>query len=89
MIDNTTHSTPRDFIRKLIKISRPHHWELITIPVIFAVLFAADSIGQVFSLTTLWFLFYFSVPVNLYVFGINDVFDADDDEFNQRRSCRI
>ena len=85
IINNNTYNNSRDFLREMIKISRPHHWELIIIPVMFAVLYAADSIDQVFSITTLWFLFYFSIPVNLYVFGINDVFDADDDAFNQRK----
>lgn len=55
------------------------------VPVIFAVLYAANSTDQVLSSNALWFLFYFSIPANLYVWGINDIFDADDDVYNQRK----
>ncbi|WP_276256772.1 prenyltransferase [Halomontanus rarus] len=85
MINNTSYRNSGDFTRKLIKASRPHHWEIMLVPVIIAVLYPANSIDMVLTSTTLWFFFYFSVPANLYVWGINDIFDADDDVYNQRK----
>lgn len=69
----------------LLQMSRPIWWIHTVLPITFAVLYAADSLNQVFSVTTLWFLAYFSFPGNLYGYGMNDAFDVDTDQVNPRK----
>ncbi|MGQ3413646.1 prenyltransferase [Natrinema sp. LN54] len=72
--------------KEIVRLSRPHHWDHLTVPVIFAVLYAADSVTQVFSPIALWFILYCSVPMNLFVYGTNDIFDTDTDSLNPRKN---
>jgi len=69
----------------LFQMSRPIWWIRMLLPITFAVLYAADSLNQVFSVTAFWFLVYFSLPGNLYVYGMNDAFDVDTDQMNPRK----
>lgn len=69
----------------LFQMSRPIWWIHMILPMLFAILYAADSISQILSPVSLWFLVYFSLPGNLYVYGMNDAFDIDTDQVNPRK----
>lgn len=76
----------RERILYLLKLSRPHWWVHLTLPVTFSVLYAADSVSQALSVTALWFVGYCTLPLNLFVYGVNDAFDADTDQYNERKT---
>lgn len=78
--------SPLDRVIYLLKLSRPHWWVHLTIPVLFSVLYAADSVAAVLSPTALWFIGYSTLPLNLFVYGANDAFDADTDQYNERKA---
>lgn len=73
-------------IREIIRISRPRFWlyEAATFGLVGAVA-GADS--TLFLATPhFWiFFFYFLIPANILIYGINDIFDYETDKFNQKK----
>lgn len=73
-------------IKDIIKISRPRFW-----------LYEAATFGLIgtlgamngFSFFSDWkywlFAFYFLIPANILIYGINDIFDYETDKFNPRK----
>ncbi|MDQ2049810.1 prenyltransferase [Natronolimnohabitans sp. A-GB9] len=71
--------------KEWIRISRPHYWFHLVAPVLFAILYGANSIEQVLTPISLWFVLYFFLPGNLFLYGINDMYDEETDEHNPRK----
>jgi len=69
----------------LLRLSRPRFWLYLAGPVVVAVAYAADSVAELFSPLALILFVYFAIPANIYLYGINDVFDADIDESNPKK----
>ena len=69
----------------LLRLSRPRFWLYLAGPVVVAVAFAADSVAELFSPLALVLFAFFAVPANVYLYGINDIFDADVDEANPKK----
>ncbi|QSG13852.1 prenyltransferase [Halapricum desulfuricans] len=69
----------------LFWLSRPRFWLYLAGPVIVGVAYAADSPAELFSPLAVALFAYFLVPANVYLYGINDVFDADIDEVNPKK----
>jgi len=69
----------------LLKLSRPRFWLYLAGPVAVGVVFAARSTADLFTPRTLALFAYFLVPANVYLYGINDVFDAEVDEANPKK----
>ncbi|UVE52089.1 prenyltransferase (plasmid) [Haloferax larsenii] len=82
---STDYSGIGERARHLFEMSRPIWWIHMLLPITFAILYAVDSASQILSVTSLWFLAYFSLPGNLYVYGMNDAFDVDTDQVNPRK----
>jgi 4-hydroxybenzoate polyprenyltransferase len=72
----------------LLRLSRPRFWLYLAGPVVVAVAFAADSVAELFSPTSLVLFGYFLLPANVYLYGVNDVFDADVDATNPKKEGR-
>lgn len=73
-------------LKRLIKISRPRFWIYEIGPYIIGVLAAAQSEHEVWlmPLTIIFFIF-FTYPANIYIYGINDVYDYDTDKLNPKK----
>ena len=69
----------------LLRLSRPRFWLYLAGPVVVAVAFAADSVAELFSPLALVLFGYFAVPANVYLYGINDIFDREVDEQNPKK----
>ena len=69
----------------LFWLSRPRFWLYLAGPVIVGVAYAASSPAELFSPLAVALFVYFLVPANVYLYGINDVFDADIDEANPKK----
>lgn len=69
----------------LIKLSRPRFWFYLAGPIVVAVAYAADVPGELITLQTVAMFLYFLAPANIYLYGINDLFDADIDTENPKK----
>lgn len=69
----------------LVKLSRPRFWFYLAGPIVVAVAYAADSPRELITLETVALFVYFLGPANIYLYGINDLFDADIDTENPKK----
>jgi 4-hydroxybenzoate polyprenyltransferase len=69
----------------LFWLSRPRFWLYLAGPVMVGVAYAAGSPAELFSPLAVVLFAYFLVPANVFLYGINDVFDADIDEINPKK----
>ncbi|WP_135821054.1 prenyltransferase [Halostella litorea] len=72
----------------LLKLSRPRFWLYLAGPVLVGVAFGARAVGDLGSPAAVALFAYFLVPANVYLYGINDVFDADVDAENPKKEDR-
>jgi 4-hydroxybenzoate polyprenyltransferase len=70
----------------LFWLSRPRFWLYLGGPVIVGATFAADSLPALFTPLNVALLAYFTVPANVFLYGVNDVFDADIDAENPKKA---
>ncbi|WP_458187395.1 prenyltransferase [Haladaptatus sp. NG-WS-4] len=75
-------------IRYLFRLSRPRFWLYLTGPVLVGLAYGASSVEGLLTLPALALFAYFLVPANVFLYGINDVFDADVDEGNPKKDDR-
>ena len=72
----------------LLRLSRPRFWLYLAGPVIVGVVYAADAPADLFSPVAVALFAYFLVPANVFLYGINDVFDTDIDAENPKKDER-
>jgi len=72
-------------LRRLLKRSRPRFWFYLAGPVLVGAAYGAPSLDALFDPVTVALFAYFLVPANVYLYGINDVFDTDTDAANPRK----
>ncbi|MFD1598929.1 prenyltransferase [Halobellus rarus] len=75
-------------VRYLLTLSRPRFWLYLAGPVAVGVTFAAETTGELFTPVTLVLFAYFLLPANVFLYGVNDVFDADVDAANPKKDDR-
>ena len=76
----------QSFLGYLFWLSRPRFWLYLAGPVVVGVVYAASSTGEFFTLLTVGLFVYFLLPANIFLYGINDIFDVDIDELNPKKS---
>jgi 4-hydroxybenzoate polyprenyltransferase len=69
----------------LLRLSRPRFWLYLAGPVIVGVVYGAGSTAELFTPLSIALFLYFLLPANLYLYGINDIFDADIDRLNPKK----
>jgi len=74
------------FLGYLFWLSRPRFWFYLAGPVIVGVVYGASSPGDLFTPLTVGLFLYFLVPANIFLYGVNDIFDADIDQLNPKKS---
>jgi 4-hydroxybenzoate polyprenyltransferase len=72
----------------LLRLSRPRFWLYLAGPVVVGVTFAADGVADLFSPPALVLFGYFLLPANVYLYGVNDVFDREVDAENPKKEGR-
>jgi len=75
-------------LRRLLVRSRPRFWLYLAGPVLVGVAYGADSVAELFGLPAVVLFAYFLLPANVYLYGVNDVFDADVDAENPKKRGR-
>jgi len=74
--------------RYLLVLSRPRFWPYLAGPVIVGVAHGAAAGPALFSAPAVALFAYFLVPANVFLYGVNDAFDADADEHNPKKGDR-
>ena len=69
----------------LFWLSRLRFWLYQGGPVVVAVTYAADGPGELFSPLAIALFLYFTIPGNVFLYGVNDVFDRDIDQVNPKK----
>ncbi|MEO7540314.1 MAG: prenyltransferase [Pyrinomonadaceae bacterium] len=67
-------------------MSRPRFWFYIFGPYIVGLIAGTASSGDLINWHTVLFAIYFLFPANLLIYGVNDIFDHDTDELNEKKS---
>jgi len=76
---------PDTTVGYLLRLSRPRFWLYLAGPAIVGAVFAAPTTAALFTPLTVALAAYFLVPANVFLYGVNDVFDADIDEENPKK----
>lgn len=71
---------------RLLSISRPRFWIYLFGPYIVGLAAGATTLSDFISLPVLLFALYFTLPANLLVYGINDIFDYETDCANAKKN---
>jgi 4-hydroxybenzoate polyprenyltransferase len=72
-------------LRYLLTLSRPRFWLYLAGPVLVGVAYGASSVTELFATPAVVLFAYFLVPANVYLYGVNDVFDQDVDQANPKK----
>jgi len=83
-----THSSPTGRLAYLLVLSRPRFWLYLAGPVLVGVAYGAGSSNDLVTPTTVALFAYFLVPANVFLYGINDVYDRDIDADNPKKAGR-
>ncbi|UIP00944.1 prenyltransferase [Halobaculum sp. CBA1158] len=86
--DRTDRAGPVASARYLLKLSRPRFWLYLAGPIVVGVAFAATTVAELFAPENVLLFAYFLLPANLFLYGVNDVFDRDVDEGNPKKDGR-
>jgi len=76
----------RSFVGYLLWLSRPRFWLYLAGPIVVGVAYGATAASEFFGPLTVGLFAYFLVPANVFLYGVNDIFDAEIDEVNPKKS---
>ena len=72
--------------KKLLQVSRPRFWMYAIGPYLIGVTCAQDfNTASALNHNIFWWLLYFTLPANLFIYGVNDIADTDTDAFNSKK----
>mgnify|MGYP002760938432 FL=1 len=81
-------STATDGLRYLLILSRPRFWFYLAGPVVVGVAAAAETVPDLFLPVGFALFGYFLLPANVLLYGVNDIFDAEIDTENPKKTER-
>jgi 4-hydroxybenzoate polyprenyltransferase len=75
-------------LARLFRRSRPRFWLYLSGPVLVGVAFGAPSAAALTGPAAVGLVAYFLVPANVFLYGVNDLFDTDADRHNPKKDER-
>jgi 4-hydroxybenzoate polyprenyltransferase len=75
-------------LRYLVGLSRPRFWLYLAGPVLVGAVYGTRSLEAAQSLPLAMLFAYFLFPANVYLYGVNDLFDTDTDQHNPKKGDR-
>ena len=69
----------------ILKVSRPRFWFYTFGPYLIGLVAGIESVGELVRIDVLAFAFYFLLPANHLIYGVNDVFDYETDRLNPKK----
>ncbi len=73
---------------RLVATSRPRFWLYLAGPVLVGAVFGAETPSALLAPAVIALVAYFLWPANLFLYGVNDVFDREVDERNPKKDGR-
>jgi len=88
VVDRLSSIAPSDqtLVGYLLWLSRPRFWLYLAGPVVVGVVYGSTATGEFFQPITIALFVYFLVPANVFLYGVNDIFDAEIDRLNPKKS---
>ncbi len=83
--DAAGQETPSERLRYLVVLSRPRFWLYLAGPVAVGAVYGASTLSDLAAPVLLVLFAYFLVPANVFLYGINDVYDAEIDAENPKK----
>ena len=77
-----------EWLSSLLTLSRPRFWLYLAGPVLVGVTYAADAISGLFAPAPIVLFAYFLLPANVFLYGINDIYDREIDAANPKKEGR-
>ncbi|QCS41861.1 prenyltransferase [Natrinema versiforme] len=77
-----------DQLSYLLTLSRPRFWLYLAGPVLVGVAYAATAVGDLFAPAAVALFAYFLLPANVFLYGINDIYDREIDAANPKKEDR-
>lgn len=75
-----------NILYRIINISRPRFWLYILGSFLIGIgAYTSLSNAVILNIDIVWWMIYFTLPANLFVYGINDLADNDTDQFNEKK----
>jgi lycopene elongase/hydratase (dihydrobisanhydrobacterioruberin-forming) len=74
-----------EYIKFILKISRPRFWLYLAGPLMIGFIVVESNIYIFFNPLFYILLFYFLLPANIYLYGVNDYFDLKTDLLNPKK----
>jgi len=78
----------RAIVARLVVVSRPRFWLYLAGPVLVGVAYGAPDVAALTAPVVVALFGYFLVPANVFLYGVNDVYDADVDTENPKKAGR-
>lgn len=75
-------------LRAVFVTSRPRFWLYLAGPVLVGLVYGATTVDELVSPVTVGLFVYFLIPANVFLYGVNDIFDADIDRLNPKKASR-
>jgi 4-hydroxybenzoate polyprenyltransferase len=72
-------------ITTLLKLSRPGFWPYLAGPYLVAYTAFSHQLKDFLQYQFIYSLFFFLIPANIIIYGVNDLFDEDTDTFNPKK----
>ena len=72
----------------LFALSRPRFWLYLAGPVLVGVAYAAETVTDLVAPAAVVLFAYFLVPANVFLYGINDVYDREIDAANPKKETK-
>ncbi|SIS04132.1 prenyltransferase [Natronorubrum thiooxidans] len=72
----------------LLTLSRPRFWLYLAGPVLVGTVYAADTTSELFAPAVIVLFAYFLVPGNVFLYGINDIYDRQIDAANPKKETK-
>ncbi len=69
----------------ILKISRPRFWLYLAGTYLVGYSFGAENIYSLQNFNFIIHFLFFLIPANIFLYGINDIYDEDTDQFNQKK----
>ncbi|MEY7851303.1 prenyltransferase [Natrarchaeobius sp. A-rgal3] len=85
---STERSTALEGLSYLLVLSRPRFWLYLAGPVLVGVAYGAETVSELASPAAVALFAYFLLPANVYLYGVNDVYDREIDATNPKKDDR-
>ena len=79
---------PRGRLHYLFVLSRPRFWFYLAGPILVGIAYGAGDAADLVTPATVALFVYFLVPANVFLYGVNDVFDREIDAVNPKKGGR-